>query len=89
MVDFFSQPLLAGQGYSLALDAASLIKSLLTNPIMYNPIRGPNSNSFAFTLLWDSGVSVSSISVNRFGFGTLVFNGQTQYFTGWAQYLDH
>jgi predicted nucleic acid-binding protein len=91
MVDFLS----AAAGFfgllSLNRDADSLSSSLTSGvQYAYNAILGPNSNSVAYTLLADLRLSVPSITMTSlFGIsvGTLNFDGVTQYFTGWGQYL--
>lgn len=66
----------------------------------YNPVFGPNSNSVAYTLLLEIGITVPAITMTTVGFfygrytfvttpaGTLTFDGLRQYFTGWGQDLN-
>jgi RHS repeat-associated protein len=92
MVDFFSANLGGFGPWALAQDFASLSASLSTSNghYAYNPILGPNSNSLAYTLLNYLRLSlpIQPYSVLGTSAGTLNFNGVTQVFTGWGQYLQ-
>ena len=78
----------------------TLQSTLAATPFSYNPITGPNSNSVVYTLMSSLGIAlpikmttdtitVPGVASFTEPVGLLNFqvNGQSQYFTGWGQFL--